>query len=415
MSKHRWLLFTVLIFCLCLIGCKQKAKSSKAKTIRITVPAWYDPQRVPAVAAAVDGWNNENPDLPAEVSVLIGKRDAFLQKVMLGAKRGDFADAVLVRNEWLGRLAADNLIQPLPPDMAARIRENALPGLIPAVSKDNRVWAVPFDADVFVAWVRRDLMTNNPARAKGWHASSFQAWARNMTSVPDDKIKRFGFAFPASRTQNSALVFLNWYLSFGGAFNQTGRGIGLDQNALIQAMEYLQVFINQKSAPPNVVALKQNDVFSGLAGGAYGMTAGGSWERGMLNRQSRISDQIQSFMIPTPSRRPGPSLLGGWSFVLLNKHPEKTPAALETFFSRDIQVKKLQANSLLPANRTCLTDTWFTENRDGAVFSGALDRGTALPLSKETGPLLDRLAVVIANVFTGRQTPKQAVEEAFND
>lgn len=410
MSKCRFTFIAVLALCLCLAGCKQKAATRESKGIRIAVPSWYEPVRIPALSTAIDQWNRDHPDTPAEVSILFGKRDALLQKVMMGAKRGDFADAVLVRNEWLGLLVADKLIRPFPPDTAALVKGACLPGLLPAVTGEDQLWGLPFDADVFVVWVRRDVLAKNPPRRAGWDTSGMHVFARHMTGLPEVKPRRYGFAFPAARTQNSALVLLNWYLSFGGRFSRDAQGLHLDPDAMVRALEFLKVFIDQKSAPENVVALKQNDVFSGLAGGAYSMTVGGSWERAMLARQSRLSSQIVSYSIPTPSRRPGPCLLGGWSFVLLDRHPKDTPTLLARFIESDVQTAKLQENNLLPVCSTCLTDSWFESDRDGATFKGALERGVALPLSPEAAPLLERIGVLIANVFLGKQTAREAVE-----
>ena len=135
----------VLAIIVGLTGCARHEQSLTGG-ITIAVPQWYAPEKVASLAHVIADWNATHPQAAVSCKVLPGKRDALLQKILLAAQRGELADAVLVRNEWLGRLAAEGLIDPLPDALAATVRRSALPSLLLAIGDGQRIWATPFDA-----------------------------------------------------------------------------------------------------------------------------------------------------------------------------------------------------------------------------------------------------------------------------
>jgi len=394
-------LLIILFVALLVAACAKAAPPVDALTL--TVPSWYDPDALPALADALAQWNAAHPAAPVNVRRQVGKREAILQKLLLGAQRGDAGDIVLVRNEWLGRLRAENLIVPLPAAAAATIRTQTLPALLPAVADEQNVWAWPFDADALVVWQRRDLAPETPWDRAGLATAS--AFAAKMAEKHN---LRAAFAFPAARATNSALAFLPWYFSFGGELIVQGDRLSFDAEPAARALQWLQQLPGRTDNP---AALEQNDVFSGMAGGAYALTVGGSWERPMFARQSQLADKIRAKVVPGPSGD-GVTLVGGWSLVLLPRHHAQAPALLAALGAPAVQAAKLHSSSLLPATAATLDDPWFAKNADGPTFKSALQHGRALPLHAHTLAALEPIAVMVAETFLEQKDPALAAADA---
>jgi ABC-type glycerol-3-phosphate transport system substrate-binding protein len=165
-------------------------------------------------------------------------------------------------------------------------------------------------------------------------------------------------------------------------------------------------------APSDVAALGQNDVFDGLAGGAYAMVLGGTWGRGMLDKQSTFADRMVALPVPGTGRRHGVTLLGGWSFVLAPTAKPGTAEFLMTLFGDVFQAKKLRERRYLPTHRAVLSDPWFTAHPDGATFRLALDRSLAMPLHPAAAEMLDVVATMLAETFLRRKSPPEAADDA---
>ncbi|MHA1568932.1 MAG: hypothetical protein ACTSXZ_05640, partial [Alphaproteobacteria bacterium] len=228
--------------------------------------------------------------------------------------------------------------------------------------------------------------------------------------VADPARQARAFAFPAAQAANSALAFLPWYFTKGGSLIQQGI-LNLDVDATVAALSIMKQRVGDEQDQKALAAMEQADVFSCLAGGNCLATLGGSWERGMLVRQSKLSTQIvsQPFAL---GEQPGTTLVGGWSFVLFNHDGAKIIDFLATLFHADVQRAKLHQHSLLPVHLAALDDEWFNENPDGATFKTSLQIGRSLPLHAGTLAALDHLATMVAEVFLGKKTPQQAAQDA---
>jgi ABC-type glycerol-3-phosphate transport system substrate-binding protein len=399
-----------------LCGCAPRHETEPT-TITVAVPQWYAPEKASALGQAVRDWNTARPATTVSIKVLAGKREALLQKILLAAQRGELADAVLVRDEWLGRLAADGLIDPLPASQATVVRQSVLPSLLPAIADERNVWAVPFDADALVIWLRRDLADQRDPGWSGrpWTTDHFAVLARTLTDRSNPQAVRFGFAFPGARALNTAVTFLTWYLGRGGRLVDEQGRLTLDTLNATAALERLLELVRSGAAPRTTASLEQNDVFRGLAGGAYAMTLGGSWERSMLARQSQLGGQIMSLPIPASGDHPSTTVLGGWSFVLLKRHRVETADFLANTFSPPVQEKKLIQDELLPTHVAILKNRWFETNPDGRTLSAALTTGRVLPLQAGLTAYLDQISTMVAEVFLGANTPNEAVDRAAHN
>jgi trehalose/maltose transport system substrate-binding protein len=386
-----------------LVGCENTAPPPAENTpLKLAVPSWYSPEKLPLMGEALVRFA-QTRQIQVEPHVMFGKRDAMLQKLMLGAKRGDFADVALVRNEWLGPLRAAGVLKALPTGLAGWVGEAIVPGILPAVREGGTVWAVPFDLDALVIWYRRDL-----AEAAGqkpgldWKVADFEALIEALST------KRPAFGFSAANYGNAGLSFLPWYFSRGGTI-ETGDGLKLQSGPAAATLGWLQSLAERKFAPATTPGLQQADVFSGLAGGKYALTIGGTWSRGMLREQSELGEKIACLPIPATPENEGLTVLGGWSLALLSDKPGGADLA-GLLAGESVQRAKLKAAALLPAHRDVFNDGWFADDPDGVTFLYALEHGRALPLSPDSGGLLERVAQMQSAVLLGEKTPAEAVE-----
>ncbi len=378
----------------------------------VVVPQWYTPDKVHALKLAVERWNGGHPQSPVTVRELSGKREALLQKILLDARRPEFGDAVLVRNEWLGRLAVDGLIAPCPAPTAVLVRRDALPALQPALDDGRQVWAVPFDADALVVWLREDLLAaHDPQWAtQNWDQDRLAALATALTVRTAGRAVRYGFAFPAARATYSATSFLAWYVAAGGEVIDPAGRLVLDVSASTRALSWLQSLVTFTAAPPTVASLEQADVFNGLAGGAYAMTVGGSWERPMFARQSALGDRLVARPLPGRAGQPGTTLVGGWSLVQLVNHRTIPAEFFALLLAEKAQTEKLKQDRLWPVNALVLRAA--ANSGPDAAVPAALAAGRSLPFHPALAAYLDEVATMVATVFLGEQTPADAAAQA---
>lgn len=396
--RTRTVFLGLLLFCLLAsLGCSRPEPVAPAH-FTLLVPSWYAPDKLPALQTALAAWPN------VEAKVLVGKRDAIFQKILLGAKRGDFADAVLARNEWIGPLVEAGALRPLPPEAAELVRGQALPALLPAVSDRQSVWAVPFDADVMVLWYRRDLAAaagvTPPTDPAQWDLNRLAEMARRLQG------EARGFAFSAQRYPNAALAFLPWYFAQGGDLADESGRLRLEAPQAAAALAWLQSLIQAGACPSGVAGMEQNDVFNGLAGGAYAMAVGGSWDRGMLEKQSAFAGRMASLPVPRAT------LIGGWSLVLPAGGKPGCLPLLTALFAAAVQRDKLTQSGWLPVRQDLLDDPWFAASPDGPAFRQSLAIGRALPLHPRLNAALDEIATMLAEVFLEKAKSEQAAAAA---
>lgn len=381
-------------------------KGPQPKVITLAMPSWYSPQSIEAVNVSLDLWNKENSDHMATVSVLQGNREAVFQKVLLGATRDRFANAALVRNEWIGRLVDQNLIVPLDKAAATIVKENALPVLLDAITHNEKVWAVPFDADTQILWIQNAFFTDNNLKLN----DLLQKPQPSEFNLEQGKSL---FAFPGAQTPNTALSFLSWYFSRGGELIIKKDRVLIQEAKAVSTLTWLKSCVDTHISPNNVSALAQNDVFNGLLAGQYMATIGGSWERGMLNKIAKRSVAVTAMPLFDPEGSTGVPVIGGWSFVMLKKSDTSVQKLLMLLFSNTVQNKKLHDNNLLPVNRLALDSQWFVDHPDGKPFLNSINNGRSLPFHKNINDLLDRVSLMETKVFLGKKTPDEAVNEFF--
>ena len=411
MKSHYFFAAMILLaMALVVAGCTKTETVQKPAIdpIRIAVPSWYSPEQVKPMAEAMQAHNLHNPDQPAEFKILIGERDALLQKVLQGARQGDLADAVLVRNEWIGRLVADGLIAPLPTKMGDTVRQQALPILLPAVSDGNQVWAFPFETDAWVIWLRKDLLGQDAAPITDWDLAAFEAQIAKLGSEKTEENGRPGFAFTASNEPNAGQAFLPWYIAFEGQFRKKNDRIVLDAPIAEKTLAWLQGLADKGLAPKTAATIGPNDLLTGLAKGTWAAMLGGTGERGMLKSQSELSDKIVALPLPTASTTESTTLVGGWSFVILKGSKIGTERMVIRMMLPAFQSRKLNGNTLLPVLVKSLPDLWFANNPDGPTFLKALKTGRTLPLSAQTPAFLEQVAARVNAVFQGKETPAKA-------
>ena len=397
------------------VGCdKNKAAQQTEQGIILAVPNWYAPENLPAMKAVIDRWNQSDAGhkQPIVVHKVLGKREAVLQKIMLGASRERWADLVLVRNEWIGVLAERSLIRPFPDDLAEQTQGLLLPALVPAVTYRDQVWGAPYDADVQVIWVRKDLLPTQLLGIVGWSVAGLENLIAELQKEKLAGRLESAFAFPANQSAGAALSFLPWYFSGGGKLMDIGGNLVLDDLVAQRTIMWMLSLQQEGWMPKNMGSLEQWDVFTGIAGGAFGSALGGSWERPMFEKRSKLADKIVSLTVPGFDPGKGKPIIGGWSLVLLQNGNPEAPTAVLAFLSRDAQEQKLVENGYLPTNNFLLENSWFANSHDGRNFKQSLAQGVALPMHPKLTAALEQISLMITQTYLGKEKSEEAVTAA---
>jgi len=391
------IILLLMILVVAISGCESHKSNNE---LVLAVPGWYSPENIEPLKKAIEDWRIKHPDLIISVKILFGKKDSIKQKIYLGAGRTDFADAILVRNQWIPSLANSGLIKNISPDISSAIEDKTLPAISKSICESGKCRAIPFDCDVLLFRYRKDILKKYNMEGALISTDAMLLVTKELLKGEERKGHMYGFAFPGAHSVNSAIHFLPWYFSFGGKLINEKGELSLDRKIVGKTLKWIKAMIKSEACPDNLLALEQSSIFSGLAGGQYAMTVSGNWERKMLDSKSDLSGKIASAHIPFGEDGKSSSLVGGWSFVLTKYSDEKKIVPfLLTLFNENHQREKLYKNSLLPVFVSLLEDPWFESNIDGPVIKAGMENGRSLPFSKNIGTFLEDVSVMLAKVL----------------
>lgn len=369
-----------------------EAACAAERPLVVFVPCWLAPDddHLP-IKTVFDGFRKKWGAERLNVRTAFGKVSSIRQKLFLSLKTDAAPDIACVKVEWVPQLFAARLIRPLDKLLSKEQRLDIIPSLRRAVTIDNKIVALPYDADVRVIYYRKDLFAKAGLKAppSDWTWQELLDDAKKLTldTNADGKVDIWGFGFPASRSSKTVFRWLCWFYSCKGRFVWTRKGgrpeLALSQPAKSIALKWYSQLVNEsKVAPRSVCSYDQTSTFLGMAVGSFAMTLGGSWEYRWFASRSRLGDKVGIAPIPRYSQGLASTpFCGGWCYVILARSPERIRACwalLESLFSIKHQRDKLQRMFGL-SPRLSTYDAKTLSDKDVAFLFGELVRAKSVP------------------------------------
>lgn len=400
-----------LAACIGLVSCCGRP----SEHIEVMLPPWFSPDAShPSILRVFDEYREHYPGLTLRFGP--GKANLLLEKLLLMAKEGHLPDIIMFKTAWTGDLASRGVLKPLPPALAEAVTDRCLGLLLPVVSGDGHVWAMPYDMDVRLIHYRADLVdsTRLPAPRMGWTFDEFAGMARALTRDidGDGSIDVWGFAAPGARSQSTVAQFLPWAYALGAQLPLGSRWV-VDQPAIAGALGIYAALVDSlRVAPADLCALEQADVYQGVVSGRFAMAEGGSWEISMLRESGAHGPSIRQAPLPTIDGADPVSSTDGWAFGLTTADRMRAAKAmplLEALLSEQHQREKLLDHGWLP---TITQGLHWVDEELGTAVSLSLRGCRSVPGGKGWALTSSALIDALHEVLVGKAGPEQALKNA---
>ncbi|MBN1425562.1 extracellular solute-binding protein [Candidatus Fermentibacteria bacterium] len=383
--------------------------------LEVMLPPWFSPDAShPSIQRVFDEYRAKYPALSLRFGP--GKANLLLEKLLLMAKEGHLPDIIMFKTAWTMDLVSRGILTPLPPELAEAVKENCLGILVPVVSSNGRVWAVPYDMDVRLIHYRTDLVdsTGLPAPQTGWTYDEFITLAQALTNDAngDGSVDVWGFAAPGARSQSTVAQFLPWAWALGAELPLADRWV-VDQPAIARAMGIYAALVDSlEVAPPDLHTLEQADVYQGVVSGRFAMAEGGSWEISMIRDNSAFAATIAQAPLPVLDGGRIVTCADGWAFGFTTSDIQRTAVAaplLATLFSGSHQRQKLIDHGWLP---TISEGVAWVEEELGSAVAWSLGHCRSVPGGRGWSAASNAIIDALQEVLAGKVGPETALKNA---
>ena len=367
------------------------------------IQQWY--------SSRIGTWAKRHPDVRLEVEYLDTDINLGMTKLQERIAAGRAPDVASIDSFFLPRFFGQ--LQPLDPFV--RDVDDFMPfarrGMRGPDGKLNALWV---NTDVRALFYRKDLVPTPP-----------KTWDELLALAPS--LRKNGvipYIFPAGRGEASVMDHLPMLWTQGGRLiSADGKpvfGEETNRDALIQILTFLRNTVVSGASPVRVVSFRfEADMYPDILRGNVAMFLGGSW----IPKQLRdLGDKAVWSMAAIPMRSAaGPcTAAGGWTYGVFTPDPAKQRLIVDfvNFIaaSPDAMIGAVSAQGNLPT-RISVADSKAPylqmpiTKAAVAMLPAARARNTAAIYPTVSASL----QVAIAEVITGQQNPKTAIDHAFDD
>jgi multiple sugar transport system substrate-binding protein len=324
----------------------------------------------------------------------------FRDKLVQAAATGQFPDLAFVDQGDVPIYADQGIISDVTDKVNAWDgKDQILPNILEAVHYKDRYWGVPF-------------LTN--ATALFYNAEQFRAAGISSPPATWDELSAdakkltrgstSGFCFAANANEEGSSVFEPFLWQAGGDVPTIG-----DQ-ASVDALDYVNSFVEDGSAPKSILSWGQNDIANQFIAGNCSMMVNGPWELGALADQARFEWNAA----PLPRGVDAASSLGGEQLVI-SKDADMDAAWTVAEQVLDPAVIGRVAIDLggLPNRRDTESDPAWTTGKGRQAFADSVK--FARPRSvygPKYNQISEQIWTMVQNVLSGTKSSQDAANEA---
>ncbi|WDR02401.1 extracellular solute-binding protein [Devosia algicola] len=216
----------------------------------------------------------ENPD----VDIVANFTPQLFNQFLPLLQAGNLDDITFISSAAFVPFLASGRLTPVPDDFTAKLKEDLYPASLGPVSRDGKVYAVPYNyyPSSGVIMYNEQLWTDagiDPSQAKTWE--EFMQLAQGVTKHDaSGKMTQAGF----SAQQEQHTIFLAWLLQMGGtAFDENGKVAFNDDAGKAALQQYADIFQKWK-----VDDYEFSDTITGFNQGQIAATMVGPWYDSIL-------------------------------------------------------------------------------------------------------------------------------------
>ncbi len=387
-------------------------------------PHWVRPHAErPEVRIVVPegAWERQIRDAAADdirASVVTVPLPELHHTVTRAAAEGRGPDLTVLDSVWVHELSAAGFLWPLdeldPAWIGEEYERDFLEPFVTVNRYDGRPVAVQAEADVAGLWYRRDPLAALGLAPPGTWEELLAAGraARDASGAP-------ALALPGgSRGGETTSYCLLAVLAANGAGVLGPDGVTLDTPATVEALAFLRRLIDERIAPPEVVAYEWDRPIRLLADGRAVLAVSGSYEGPRLAAQSRLAmaalwDHYGFAPFPRGPRGAGATLAGGMVYAILRQAQEPGLAMrlLRRLTSPEACARMSRATAQIPPRRSA-AELVSAESPFLAATTAMLASAAVRPSIAAYPRVSTQLQAMLEAALTDRLSPAAAAARA---
>jgi len=321
-------------------------------------------------------------------------------KFLTAAPQGQGADIIVGAHDWVGELAVNGLIEPLPHFSDLK---NFYDTALKAFSYGGKLYGVPYAMEAVALIYNKDYVDSVPKTM-----DELIEKAKQIDEEYGGEVR--GFIYDVANFYFSA----PFILGYGGyVFKETPQGldvtdIGLANEGAIKGAKLIKRMIDEGVLTPGDNYGTMDSMFKeGLAA----MIINGPWAI-----KSYKDAGINYGVAPIPELEPGvpaKPFVGVQGFMINAKSPNKVIAMefLTNFIARKETMYKIYlADPRLPARKDVLE--LVKDNPDVVAFTQSASMGTPMPNVPEMAPVWSAMGDALSIIINGQASVEEALKEA---
>jgi multiple sugar transport system substrate-binding protein len=282
--------------------------------------------------------------------------------------------------------------------------------------KDGKLKSLWFTTNAVGLWYRKDVLPNPPKTWDEWIAAGKKV---HEMGYKDGLILR-----GALDEQIDYGAVLPLFFGLGGKLvDDTGKpifGVGKDRDDMIQVMSFWKRAVDEGLLPQRVIDINADGTSAADASkpNQVAMILAGSWFYSAL--KNVIKDDINKWDFTfTPQKTAGThgQVAGGWNWAFFVKDPKKLKAAVDfvqtVYTSKEGMAGWCYVAGYTPTRTSVLDSPQFAKDPWQLAFARVVEVARTRPGVKAYNILTVNLQNAWQSVILGKQTPEQAVDDAY--
>lgn len=310
-------------------------------------------------------------------------------------------DVVTMSHDGVGPSVVKGYIAPL--DVSDEILSQFTESSIEALEYEGQLFALPKAIETTVFIYNKDLLPEVPETMD-------EVYELSKEAVDNGD---YGFLAIWDDFYHSHGVFHG----FGGYVFGDGddvSDIGLDNEAAVEAMEYINQWYEEGLFPRGIIGETSNDQMNGLfkEGKAFAVQ-NGPWSFADY-KEAGIDIGIAP-MPKLPNGEPIGTYMGvkGWFVTNFTEHHEWAQKFVEFITNEENAKVRYELTEEIPPLVSLLEDeSWVSENEGAAAVMKQSEDAIAMPSIPEMAEVWEPMASAVQTVVTGKSKPNAALETA---
>ncbi|MGN6239505.1 MAG: extracellular solute-binding protein [Cellulosimicrobium cellulans] len=351
----------------------------------------------------VQGFTDENPDANVEVTTIPWAD--VMTKFQTAVAAGTVPDAIMIGSSFMPTMVATGGLAPVPDGLVDSA--DFVEGAAASTVADGVEYGVPWYVETRVLYYRSDL-----AKAAGVEAPTSWEELTAFAQAMQANGSTYGLQLPMGDAEDSTQVILPFYSQAGGSvLNEAGDAFDLDNQAMIDALDYYASFFTEGLSPLSGYGDSQNSAFVDGSDPAF---ISGPWMVNVLadlQGEDWVEQNVATVPVPAGSAN-NDSYIGGAHLGVFAeaKNADGAWKLVRWLAQPETQQAWFDATSDLPALTTAWDYEPLTSNPRTQVLQEQLDNTIAPP----TVPSWDELSATIETeaekVANGQVTSEDAAK-----